>query len=92
MTTVYYDRGGIRITERCMELHGQCYPLAELSRIEVSPPSGVLAFLRIRRVWELWAEHRGVVTLIFTSRSERIFGQVRRALMRAREARPPQHV
>lgn len=48
----------------------------------------VLAWLGYRlrpRPFELWAEYRGLTVQIFYSDSEREFGQVCRALLRARE-------
>lgn len=44
---------------------------------------------RARRSHELWGEHHGRTVLLFASTDEREFGQVTRALMRAREARLP---
>ncbi|MBG6139458.1 DUF6232 family protein [Longispora fulva] len=87
--TIYYERDGVRVTEQCVEVAGTCYPLAELGRIEVAPPTGLSAVFRVGRRWELWAEHRGAWVLLFATGSERIFGQVGRAVTRAREARQP---
>ncbi len=44
---------------------------------------------RARRTHELWGEHHGRTVLLFASTEEREFGQVTRALMRAREANLP---
>lgn len=48
----------------------------------------VLAVLgeRLRpRAWELWADHYGITVLLFLTRDERQYGQVTRALLRAKE-------
>jgi hypothetical protein len=44
---------------------------------------------RARRSHELWGEYHGRTVLLFTSTDEREFGQVTRALLRAREAHLP---
>ena len=41
---------------------------------------------RARRSQELWGEYLGTTTLLYASTDEREFGQVTRALLRAREA------
>jgi hypothetical protein len=46
----------------------------------------LLAGRRARRSHELWGDYLGATTLLFASTDEREFGQVTRALLRAREA------
>jgi len=47
----------------------------------------IAACLRVRpaRMYELWAVYRGRMTCLFETTDERVFGQVRRALVRAIE-------
>jgi hypothetical protein len=40
--------------------------------------------------YQLWADYHGSTVLLFASNDERIFGHVCRALIRAREHRPPE--
>jgi hypothetical protein len=70
VTTVYFDVAGLR------------YPVTELDRVERVESAGGL---RHPRWFELWAWFRGERVRLFRSSDARVFGQVCRALTRARE-------
>jgi hypothetical protein len=79
--TVLFRGAGITVTTAFIESAGRRYPLAQLR-----------AFRRVEhaswlqpRMYELWARFRGELVQLFRSRDEQEFGQVCRALVRARE-------
>lgn len=79
--TVLYHARGTTVTTEFFESDGRRYPLAELGIVHRAVPAGWPR----RRLFELWAEFRGRPVRLYRCRSERVFGQVCRALLRARE-------
>jgi hypothetical protein len=76
-----YLRPGTRITTQIFEFAGYRYPVAELGQIR-----RVVLNSRLRhRLFELWAQFDGRTVRLFSCHNEREFGQVCRALVRARE-------
>jgi len=132
---IFYQQGGITVTDRWFVVAGRRYPLSELSRLRTARgphdtltiKAGVLtgavlaaigalltalqarplldariylvmavaalvplalAMIGYRfrpRPWELWGEFRGTTVQLFYSEAEHEYGQVTRALMRAKE-------
>jgi len=82
---IYYRGPTVLITDRTLEVGGPSrhrYAITELYDIHV-----VRGGWRFGgRVYELRAGYRGYLVRLFTSRDSRVFGQVRRALLRATEA------
>jgi hypothetical protein len=78
---VYYQDGNTTVTSRYFQSDGYRYPVAELIEIErVEHGSWLQA-----RAFELWARFRGQRVRLFLCYNARQFGQVCRALTRARE-------
>jgi Family of unknown function (DUF6232) len=69
VTTAFFESGGLR------------FPVAELASVERVESGGLLQ----SRLFELWAWFRGEQVRLFQCYSSREFGQVCRALTRARE-------
>jgi hypothetical protein len=81
VATTFYRRPGTRITTQVFEFAGQRYPVADLGEIR-----RVVLNSRLRnRLFELWAQFDGRTVRLFYCHNEREFGQVCRALVRARE-------
>lgn len=79
--TVLYQGKGATVTTAHFESGGYRFPVAELFSIERVEHGGLLQ----QRTYELWARFRGQVVRLFRSPDAREFGQVCRALTRARE-------
>lgn len=80
-STVLYRGIDTIITTAFFESAGRRYPVAELILVRKAEQAG---WAWARR-FELWAQIRGRWVPLFQSRDEREFGQVCRALTRARE-------
>lgn len=79
--TVLFRGADTVITTEFFESAGQRYPVAELTMVRRAEQASWLK----RRRYELWAQMGGRWVQLFVSRDEREFGQVCRALTRARE-------
>ncbi|NJC68985.1 hypothetical protein HC031_04470 [Planosporangium thailandense] len=84
--TTYYRGPTALITHDVFVVRGprsQTFRLDELDGVYVATEGGLLR----PRIFELRAHHRGVEVLLFSCSDPRIFGQVRRGLVRALEGR-----
>lgn len=79
--SVLYQSGGTIVTTAFFESDGARFPVDELSGVERVESGGLLQSRR----FELWAWFRGEQVRLFQGYSSREFGQVCRALTRARE-------
>jgi hypothetical protein len=82
---IFYDSRSIRITDQRLELWEplrEWYPIIELYDIHVVQGGWRFG----GRDCELRARYHGQPVVLFQSRDARVFGQVRRALLRATEA------
>jgi hypothetical protein len=79
--TVLFRAAGITVTTMFVETAGHRYPLVQLR----DPRRVEHTSWRQQRVYELWARFRGELVRLFRSRDEQQFGQVCRAVVRARE-------
>lgn len=78
--TVLYRGDGTTVTYTSFESGGRRYPVAELDQIE-----RVHGGFLWTRWFELRAQFRGELVRLFQCYNKREFGQVSRALLRARE-------
>jgi hypothetical protein len=78
---VLYQGEGTIVTTAFFESDGLRFPVDELASVERVESGGLLQ----SRLFELWAWFRGEQIRLFQCYSSREFGQVCRALMRARE-------
>ena len=77
---IYYPlRRGIAVTAGDLQIGPKRFAIEDLSGVGYRRGPQ-------RSVWQLWAYHQGVLTLLWISRDETEFGQVCRALQRAIEA------
>jgi hypothetical protein len=78
---VLYQGDGTIVTTDFFESDGLRFPVQELTNVERVESGGLLQ----SRLYELWAWFRGEQIRLFQCYSSREFGQVCRALLRARE-------
>jgi hypothetical protein len=78
---VLYEGEGTIVTTAFFESEGLRFPVEELASVERVESGGLLQ----SRLFELWARFRGEQVRLFQCYSSREFGQVCRALTRARE-------
>jgi hypothetical protein len=78
---VLYEVNGTTVTTSYFESNGYRYPVEELAIVERVEHGGLLQSRR----YELWAWYRGQRVRVFSCPNEMEFGQVCRALTRARE-------
>lgn len=79
--TTFYQGGDTTVTSAFFESAGHSYPVDELDYIERVEQGGLLQ----SRLYELWAWFRGERVRLFHCYDSQEFGQVCRALTRARE-------
>lgn len=79
--TILYRGGNTVVTTSTFEVGGLRYPVVELAVVERVESGGMFQARR----YELWALVRGQSVRLFRTRDVREFGQVCRALTRARE-------
>lgn len=78
---VLYHAAAATVTTLFFESAGLRYPVEELLDVERVEHGGLWQ----GRCYELWADYRGQRVRLFRTHDAREFGQVCRALMRARE-------
>lgn len=77
----FYRYDGTIVTTAFVESDGRRYPLVDLTSLRRVEHTSLLQ----PRAYELWARFRGRLVRLFRSRDPREFGQVCRAVVRARE-------
>ncbi len=86
---VYYEGTTVFVTGDVFESGWptpQRFLVADLRDVQVSKSSVDRRRLLNRRTWELTATYHGYQVALFSTTDVRIFGQVKRALVRALEA------
>jgi len=84
---LFYRGNGIRVTDEAFDLRDprRSYALRELRNAKIVEPRAVSRWRRRGRVRQLWATYHGRPVLLFETDDRLVFGQVRRALIRALE-------
>lgn len=80
-STILYQGDGVTVTTTYIESVGIRYPVIELDEVERVEAGNLLQ----SRLYELWAWFRGERVRLFHCGDSQEFGQVCRALTRARE-------
>ena len=86
MMTTFYRGPTAWITHDRFEVHGrarQIFAIREMGRVFVVLPAHQRPW---QQPYELWAVYRGQLVILFHTTDSRVFGQVRRALLRAIES------
>ena len=84
--TTYYRSSAARITRDRFEVRGHSrhtFAIRDLDRVFVVLPE---RRFRWQRPYQLWAVYHGRLVLLFHTTDRVVFGQVRRALLRAIES------
>lgn len=79
--TILYQGDGAVVTTTYFEAHARRFPVAELDDVERVETGSLLQ----SKLYELWAWFRGEQVCLFQSHDAKEFGQICRALTRARE-------